>query len=78
MMVDPLSHQAAGLAERRLGMVDAVERRAALEGRHIVGAAATEFAVRCHYRTLAPTRDLHSIRTHMNLQLRIALNNGLM
>jgi hypothetical protein len=59
-------------------MVNSVQGRAALEGRHVIGAAAAQLTVRRHHRALATPRDLHPVRRHMNLQLRIALNNDLM
>ena len=74
VMVDPLGHEAAGFAEAGFGVVDAVERGAALEGGHVVGAVAAQFAVGGYHRASAPPPDF----CHARLQLRLIRNTGLL
>jgi hypothetical protein len=70
VMIDPLCNQAARLVQRRFGVVDAVERRAAFEGGEVFLPAAPQLAIGRHHRPLATPTNLN----HARLQMRITLN----
>jgi hypothetical protein len=59
MMVDPLSHQHTRLAYLSLRVMDPIQRRAALEGAHVVGPSPPQLTVGGHHRALASASKIN-------------------
>ena len=67
VMVDPLRDQAAGLVQRRLGVVDAVQGRAGPERVQVGRAVAAQIAVGGDHGALAAARDMAGIPAQLTL-----------
>jgi hypothetical protein len=62
VVIDPLRDQTPSLIDRGFGMVDAVERGAGLEGRHVVGADLPKLPIRRDDSPFAPAGYLALLR----------------
>jgi len=74
MMIHPFGHEPAGLSDRSFGVVDAVERRAGLEGAHVRDADIAQFAIGGDHGALTAAGDMAEVASHEGLQLRITRN----
>jgi hypothetical protein len=61
-MIDPFGDQTAGFVDRRFWMVDAVQRRAGLERRHVVRSDLSQFTIGSDDGALAPAGNQTFLR----------------